>query len=120
MSSFFQELLASIDPVFTVLMLTLGGAAAAVTGRAIASTWRPFWHLFVYIALLTAAVRFLHYALFHGLLLSVPAFILDALALMAIAAVGFRLHRVRQMTGQYAWLYEADNPFAWRRVSERR
>lgn len=114
MWSFVSEAIASIDPVFTVLMVTLGGAAAAVTGRAIASTWRPFWHLFVYIALLTAAVRFLHYALFHGQLLSLPAFALDAVVLMLIAAISFRMHRVRQMASQYSWLYEADNPFAWR------
>lgn len=114
MWSVIQEALASLDPVFTGLMLVLGGAAAAVTGRAIASTWRPFWHLFFYIALLTAAVRFLHYALFHGQLLSLPAFVLDAVVLMAIAAIAFRMHRVRQMTSQYSWLYEADNPFAWR------
>ena len=46
------ELYAS-ETSLQVLLVTgaIGGAAAWLTGRAIAHTWRPFWHLLIYIAL---------------------------------------------------------------------
>ena len=56
--------------VFVLLTLILGGGAAALTGRAIAATWRPWWHVVPLTLLLGAAVRFLHFALFGGTLLS--------------------------------------------------
>ena len=34
----------------------LGGGAAFLAGRATAQTWRPFWSLVVYMAMLGAAV----------------------------------------------------------------
>ena len=48
----------------TVAIRRLGG----VDGRtdAIAQTWRPLWHIAAYMALLGAAVRFIHFALFDG------------------------------------------------------
>jgi hypothetical protein len=56
--------------VFVLVTVLMGGLAAWLTGRAIAQTWRPFWHLLIYIALLGAAVRFVHFALFEEPLLS--------------------------------------------------
>src|SRR5918911_890224 len=55
-----------------VLLVTglIGGGAAALAGRAIAATWRPFWHICIYMALLGAAVRFVHFALFEAALLA--------------------------------------------------
>ena len=52
--------------------LRMGGGAAALAGRAIAQTWRPFWSVMVYMAMLGAAVRFVHFALFEATLLSPP------------------------------------------------
>ena len=51
-----------------IVMVTgvLGGGAAWLTGRAIAETWRPYWHVIIYVALSGAAVRFIHFALFEG------------------------------------------------------
>ena len=40
--------------VFLLLTVVLGGAAAWATGKAIAQTWRPFWHVPTYALLLTA------------------------------------------------------------------
>ena len=62
-------------PTETLLQIVLvtgliGGGAAWLAGRAIAQTWRPFWHVVVYMALLGAAVRFVHFALFEATLLS--------------------------------------------------
>ena len=37
---------------FLVLTLAIGGAAAYLTGRAVAKDWRPAWTLVVYVALL--------------------------------------------------------------------
>ena len=50
----------------------IGGGAAWLAGRAIAQTWRPFWQVVVYMLLLGAAVRFVHFALFEADLLSLP------------------------------------------------
>jgi hypothetical protein len=50
--------------VFVLLTLIIGGGAAALTGRAIASAWRPWWQVVGFALLLGAAVRFLHFALF--------------------------------------------------------
>ena len=51
----------------------LGGGAAFLSGRAIAQTWRPFWNVLLYMAMLGAGVRFVHFALFEATLLS-PAY----------------------------------------------
>jgi hypothetical protein len=104
------------ENLWTFLLLTcvIGGAAAYATGRAIALTWRPFWQAPAYMIPLTAAVRFLHYALFgEDILAAGPAF-LAFLFLLAVAASAFRLMQARQMVRQYRFAYKAAGPFAWR------
>jgi hypothetical protein len=59
-------------------------------------------------------VRFIHYALFHGTLLTVQYYVVDAIVLMVIGSLGFRYYRARQMSTQYRWLYERTGPFSWR------
>ncbi len=56
------------ETLLQVLFVTglIGGGAAWLAGRAIAQTWRPFWHVVAYMALLGAAVRFVHFALFEA------------------------------------------------------
>ena len=56
--------------VFLLVTLVLGGGAATLAGRAIAATWRPWWQVVVYALILGGAVRFIHFALFDGTLLS--------------------------------------------------
>ncbi len=104
----------SSPAVFIGLTVIIGGGAAWLAGRALALKWRPLWQLFVYMLLLAAAVRFLHYALFEEPLLSLKSYIADAVVLIAAALLGFRLTRVKQMTTQYYWLYERAGPFFWR------
>jgi hypothetical protein len=99
---------------FLILTVVLGGGAAWMAGRAIASTWRPAWQIVPYMALLGLAIRFLHYALFGGTLLSIHYYLVDTAVLLIAAFVGFRLMRTTQMVTQYRWLYERTGPFTWR------
>lgn len=89
--------------VFLTLTVVLGGAAAKVTGQAIAETWKPYWQLIWYTLLLTAAVRFFHYALFQEQLLSPAGFAASFTVLMGLAAAGHYRARARQMREQYGW-----------------
>ncbi|HMQ71734.1 MAG TPA: hypothetical protein PKA84_10840 [Rubrivivax sp.] len=100
--------------VFVFVTVVLGGAAAYASGRAIARTWQSIALLVFYCALLACAVRFLHFALFDGTLLSLPAWLTDFAVMLAAGLLGFRLTRVTQMVTQYPWLYERAGPFGWR------
>jgi hypothetical protein len=109
-----QYITESSPAVFIGLTVIIGGGAAWLAGRALALKWRPLWQLFLYMLLLAAAVRFLHYALFDEPLLSLRSYLADAAVLILAALLGFRITRVRQMTTQYYWLYERAGPFFWR------
>ncbi len=92
----------------------IGGGAAWLTGRAIAQTWRPPWHLVAYVALLGAAVRFVHFALFEATLISPPSYAVDTVYLLLLSALAWRMTRAAQMATQYYWLYDRTSPFTWR------
>ena len=92
----------------------IGGGAAVLAGRAIALTWRPYCYVIVYMLLLGAGVRFLHYALFQAHILALESYLADTIYLVAAASISFRLTRTNQMTRQYPWLYERTSPFGWR------
>ena len=100
--------------VFLVLTVLIGGAGAFLTGRSLARGWKPYWRVFVYIALLAAAVRFFHYALFDGNLISLYYYLVTYALLLAAASLGFRFMRATQMVTQYRWLYERTSPLTWR------
>jgi hypothetical protein len=100
--------------VYMLLTVALGGAAARVTGSAIASTWRSPWQILGATLLLACAVRFFHYALFAEPLLSLRLFLLDYGVLTLFATSGFQLTRARQMVEQYPWAYEAAGLLWWR------
>jgi uncharacterized protein DUF6867 len=99
---------------FLLVTVFLGGGAAFMTGRSVAHTWRSPVQLVVYIVGLAAAVRFIHYALFGGTLLSLQYFIVDLVILLIIGGFAFRVVKVAQMVAQYAWLYERQSLFSWR------
>jgi hypothetical protein len=101
--------------VFLLLTVLIGGTAAWVSGKAIAQTWRPFWQLPGYVLLLTAGVRFLHYALFYEPLLPLRNWAVDYTVLFVLAALGFRRMRALQVSTQYSWLFEPSGPLGWRR-----
>ena len=88
---------------FVFLTVVLGGAAAWVSGSAIAQTWRPVWQIPVYMLMLAGAVRFCHYALFGERLLSIRSYVTDFITLMLLAVAGYWLSRRDQMLRQYGW-----------------
>jgi hypothetical protein len=59
--------------------------------------------------ILALAVRFIHYALFAGTLLSPHYYAVDAAILIVIAGLGFRAMRRHQMTRQYGFLDRAES-----------
>jgi hypothetical protein len=105
---------------FLLVTLILGGGAAWLSGRAIALTWRPAWQVFAYSLLLGCVVRFLHFSLFGGTLLSLHYYLVDTVIGMALGFLGFRAARVSQMISHYRWINEADGPLRWRRTAPRR
>lgn len=101
-----------ISMEFIILTVCLGGGAAWMTGRAIARAWQGYLRLGFYILLLACAVRFLHFALFHGTLLSATGFLIDFATLMAIAMAGRISTRMRQMASQYRPFSADGSPLA--------
>jgi len=101
--------------IFLLVTVILGGGAAALAGRAVASTWRPWWQVAVYMLILGAAVRFIYYALFSGTLLSLHYYMVDTLVCLAAGYLGFRVERARQMVTQYSWINNRSGPMRWRR-----
>ncbi len=104
------------ETLLQIMLVTgaIGGGAAWMAGRAIAQTWRPYWHTILYILLLGATVRFVHFALFEAGLLSLPSYAVDTLYLVAVASLSFRLTRASQMVRQYPWLYVRTGLLGWR------
>jgi hypothetical protein len=100
--------------VIFIFVALLAGWAAWMTGRAIARTWRPYWTLILYLFILGGAVRFIHYALFGGTLLSVRYYAVDTIVVLIVGSLGFQYNRAKMMTSQYRWLYERAGPFSWR------
>jgi len=97
---------------FIRVTVILGGGAAWLTGRATARTWSPWWKLVFYVALLTIALRFIHFALFEGTFFLPPANVwialyfagVDFVVLMVAAVIGRKLTRAAQMRRQYGFL----------------
>jgi hypothetical protein len=100
--------------VFLFLTVALGGGAGFLAGRGLARGWKPYARVFFYMALLAAAVRFFHYALFNGNLLSLHYYLVTYAVLLAAANLGYRAMRTTQMVTQYRWLYERTSPLTWK------
>ena len=100
--------------IFLLVTIVLGGAAGFSTGKAIAQTWRPGWHLVLSGLALGVGVRFLHYALFGASFLTPHYYLVDTILVLLAGLLGFRLTRARQMTTRYRWLYRPAGPFGWK------
>ena len=100
--------------LFLLVTILMGGWAAWMTARGFALTWRPYWQCVLALLVLAGAVRFFHFALFEGTLLTLHYYLVDAAVVLVIGSLGFRVTRARQMTRQYPWLYERTGPLTWR------
>lgn len=98
---------------FVTLDLVLGAAAAWMAGRTLAREWRSAWQVVVYTVLLAAAVRFLHFAIGGGKLLSPAGIAIDFAVLVAVALLSYRVMRTTQMVCQYPWLYRRTSLISW-------
>jgi len=103
--------------VFLLVTIILGGGAAVLAGRAIALTWRPWWQIVAYMLILGAAVRFIHFALFGGTLLSPHYYAVDSAICLAFGLIGFQAARAVQMVSQYPWINRPNGWLRWRRKS---
>ncbi|WP_375463027.1 DUF6867 family protein [uncultured Methylobacterium sp.] len=100
--------------LFLLVTVAMGGWAGWMAARGLAKAWRPFWQCVPALLAVAAAVRFIHFALFGGTLLSPHYYAVDAILVMIVGAAGYRWTRTRQMTTQYHWLYERTSPLTWR------
>src|SRR5215813_13164432 len=100
---------------FLLVSVLMGGGAAWLAGRAIAATWRLWWHVALYMLPLSLAVRFLHYALFDGKFLSLHYYLVDYAVCLAFGSLGFHLTRATQMVTRYKWIHQRAGLFRWRR-----
>jgi hypothetical protein len=102
---------------FVLVTLIMGGGAAFISGRAIAHTWRPYWHVPLYMVGLALIVRFWHFALFDEPFVSLKSYCVDFIVAFAAASFGYRLVRAHQMATQYGWLFRRFGPLGWRRLN---
>lgn len=101
---------------FIVVTIVIGGGLAVAVGRSTARSWSGWGLLTFDVALLTLAIRFLHFSLFHGTFFLPPATIATALhyglvdfvILFAFAALGRLTMRSSQMARQYRFLAASD------------
>lgn len=95
--------------VFVLVTVVLGGGAAWLAGRAVASMWSRGWLVLFYALLIGGAVRFIHFSLFGATFLSLHYYAVDTLIALAFGFAGFRVTRARQMARQYGFLRRSDS-----------
>ena len=69
-------------------------------------------------AILGAAIRFFHFALFDAELLSPLSYLADTFYAILVGCLAWRVTRAGQMARQYPWLYERTSPVTWRERAE--
>ena len=109
-----EELLGARLGVFVGMAVLLFGGASVMTGQALASTWRPLWHMIAYGLLLAIGDRLLVFMLFEAPLLSPSGYAVAAVVLTGLGVTAHRVTFARKMVGQYPWLYERQGLFGWR------
>jgi len=77
--------------IFLLVSVLLGGGAAWLAGRAIAATWRPWWHVALYMVILSFGVRFLHFALSTASSLTLHYYLVDYAVCLDWACSAFGL-----------------------------
>jgi hypothetical protein len=100
---------------FLFVTVALAGGAAYLTGRAVARSWQGNATLVAYMVMLAGATRFIHFALFQGTLLSPYYLVVDFIVITALALLGKRITRARQMARQYSFEFDRTGLFSWAR-----
>ena len=100
--------------IFLFIILAFGGLAAALAGRAIAASWRPWWHVVFYMLLLAVGVRFIQFSIFGSAFLSLHYYLVDATLCLIVGLACFRARRVNQMVTCYKWINERSGALSWR------
>ena len=98
---------------FIIITLVLAGGASWMSGRALAQTWQPSWLAVAYAILLALPARFLHWSLANGTLLSAHYLLTDAILLILIGLLSYRISETTSMVTQYPWLYERTSLLSW-------
>ena len=103
------------DTLFNTLVfnLLLVAPASFAAGHAVALTWRSWGQILFYTGLLSAALRFLDYALGGGELWSPGGFLLGWAVQLAVATFAYQVTRARLMVRQYPWLYRRKGLLGW-------
>jgi hypothetical protein len=110
------------------LTIVMFGGGGFLMGQALADTWRPWWQILPYSALLALGNNFLGFALFQGAFFvdslfsknakplseALLEYLFDFAVIIGFALLAFRLTLARKMPAQYPWLYERAGPFGWR------
>ena len=65
--------------------------------------------------ILGLAVRFIHFALFEGTLLSPQYYAVDTAVCLIFGFLGYRATRTGQMTTQYSWINTRAGFLRWKR-----
>jgi hypothetical protein len=99
---------------FFGVSVVLFGFAAFLMGQAIAETWRPVWQNVAYGLLLALGNHFIDCALFGKDWLSLTHYVVDAIWIIVIALLAYRITLARKMVQQYPWLYERSGLLSWR------
>ena len=67
--------------------------------------------------MLSCGDRYISFALFQTDLLSISAYLVNSVVLIAISLFAYRITRAHRMVTQYPWLYERTGLFTWREKS---
>ncbi|MDO9415028.1 DUF6867 family protein [Pararhizobium sp.] len=100
---------------FLFVTCIIGGWTAWRTGRSCAESWQNYATVVVSTLILGAGIRFVHFAIFEGTLLSLQYYAVDTIILLVFSTAGYRYKRTLQMTNNYYWLYEKVSPFSWKK-----
>jgi len=106
--------------LFIGMTVLLVGSASWMMGRAVANSWNSWHQVVAYSLLLGLADRFLQYALYQQVLLSISGYVMDTVVILIIGLISYRLNQVSKMVTQYPWVYRRSNWFAWQEIEQKR
>ena len=101
--------------LFLLITVLIGGWMSWRTGRALAAVWKSVWWVIPSALGLGLGVRFLHFALFDGTLLSMHFWLVDSSVCALFGWLGWRFERTAAMARQYAFAFEKTTPFRFSR-----